>query len=521
MKKYLNFLIYFLAFTLVGIGCGKSTSDPVLEDTPGVEDPSKKLSNIVLEQGNNVYGHVVDTDYNPIPDVVVSDGYSVVKTNAKGEYQFKKNSKATFVYYSTPAGYEVNVATGRNMALFYATLSSSDAPQKHDFILKKLTTNESKFYLYAIGDPQVANSNEVDRFNNETMADIKEQLATSSLPAYGISLGDIVADQPSLFNTMKTALGSSSMKVFTTIGNHDKTGGNATTPRNSTTFETQYGPLNYSFNRGDVHFVCMDNVVFSNNSSYSLGFSNEQLDWLEKDLSFVPKDKLLILYYHMPIRGTNFSTRSRLFNLIKDFKEVHLMAGHTHYNENYIHNVSGKEIYEHVHAAACGAWWKSTINGDGTPNGYAIYEIDGTTVKNWIYKPTKLPSTFQIRLHKGNASYGGTYGFYSYNEPENRLIANVWNADPEWKIEVYVGNQKLGNMTLKTALNKDAWSLGYHLGVLNRNPDNYTTATKHLYVFDLPDNTAYNSVKVVATDRFGRTYEQSTLTTDLQAAISY
>src|SRR5690606_16847637 len=146
---------------------------------------------------------------------------------------------------------------------------------------------------------------------------------------------------PSLFNTMKTAMGSLDMRVFTTIGNHDKTGGNSTTARNSSSFENHYGPLNYSFNRGEVHFVCLDNVVFTNNRGYDMRFSEQQIDWLEIDLSMVPKDKMLIVYYHMPIRGTNFSTRSRLFNLIKDFKEVHLMAGHTHYNENYLHQVDG------------------------------------------------------------------------------------------------------------------------------------------------------------------------------------
>ena len=41
------------------------------------------------------------------------------------------------------------------------------------------------------------------------------------------------------------------------------------------------------------------------------------------------------------------------------------MSLHTHYAENNTYD----SHYEHVHGAACGAWWHSTINTDGTPNG--------------------------------------------------------------------------------------------------------------------------------------------------------
>ena len=118
-------------------------------------------------------------------------------------------------------------------------------------------------------------------------------------------------------------------------------------------------------------------------------------------------------------------------------------------------------------------------------------------------------------------NFGGAYGYFNYGQVENTLVANVWNADPNWKIEVFMDGQKLGDMKLSTAqpLNQDAWSKGYHLGVLNRNPTNYSTATKHLYTFkvDNPNNT----LKVIATDRFGKTFEQSQIVTNLSSAMGY
>lgn len=517
-----NFLIKQLLFIAMFVGllcssCSKNDDDFI--DNTVITEPIKQLPKINVLPENDVYGYVLDEEWEPIEGVVVSDGFNLVTTNAKGEYQFKKSNKARFVYYSTPSDYRVNTSNDRNMALFYQPLNNSTVPQQHNFFLSKLKNKEEQFLVYAIGDPQVANDAEVVRFKEETIEDIKQELAKSKLPVYGISLGDVVADKPNLFNTMKTVLGSTTMPVFTTIGNHDKTGGSPAIPRNSLSFESSFGPLDFSFNRGNVHFVVLDNVVFKNDTDYSLGFSKEQLDWLEKDLSFVSKDKLLIISYHMPIRNSSFATRSRLFDIIKDFKNIHFFAGHTHYNENYIHKVNGIEIYEHVHAATCGAWWKSTINGDGTPNGYGVYEIDGTSVKNWYYKPTKLAKEYQLRLHWGDAKFGGQYGVYTYGKTSKTLIANVWNADPSWKVEVFMNDKKLGDMVLNSSLNTDAWSLGYHLGVLNRNAANYTTTTKHLYTFEVtsPDNT----LKVVATDRFGKVYTQNIITANLDDAKSY
>lgn len=489
----------------------------------GPNDPredEETLPPVELVNGNDVYGYILDEEKKPVEGVMVSDGFSVVKTDNKGVYQFKKNTKAKFVHYSTPALYEIEVeAQGRKIPLFYQTLDVKAGAQQKNFSLKKRATVEKDFVVFGIGDPQVSNNADVDRFIGETISDMTAELSKITKPVLGLSLGDVVADNAGLLSTMKTRLGSMSMPVFTTIGNHDKFASGSL--KTSDVFERVYGPTDYSFSMGDVHFVCLDNVVFSDNSSYSMGISQDQVNWLEKNLSHVSKDKMLIVYYHMPLRGTNFSTRTKFFDLIKGFKEVHLFSGHTHYTENYIHQVSGKEIYEHVHAATCGAWWRSTINGDGTPNGYMIYQVEGAKIKDWIYKPTKLSENFQLRLHWGNASFGGQHGYFSYGQSSSTLIANVWNADPKWKVEVHMDGQKLGDMTLRTSspLNQDAWSKGYHIGVLNRNPANYSTTTKHLYTFDVNNPNA--TLKVVATDRFGRTYEQSEIVSAFSSAISY
>lgn len=50
---------------------------------------------------------------------------------------------------------------------------------------------ENEFNLFCVADPQCQNTTNIARFNNETVPDIAAQVAASTLPCYGITLGDI------------------------------------------------------------------------------------------------------------------------------------------------------------------------------------------------------------------------------------------------------------------------------------------------------------------------------------------
>ncbi|RIJ50511.1 hypothetical protein D1614_00820 [Maribellus luteus] len=501
--------LWVLAF--VFWSCGESAT--------GIpEDPEPPETEITPAAGMDLYGLITDDAGNPVSNVVVSDGYSCTLTDSDGIYQMKKNAAAQFVYYSTPEEFAVNTSgESGNMASFYSEIGTG---KRFDFELKRLVSAESGFALICVGDPQVTNMDEFNRFKTETMEDIKMQVGAESSPCYGLLMGDVVGDKPAFFNQMKILAGSSPMPVFTTIGNHDKVAGvDKNLPRTAEAFSKVFGPLNYSFNRGEVHFVCLDNIIFENASDYSGGFTDQQMEWLKKDLSYVPKSKMVIVYYHIPIRGaSSIKNRAKLFEAVKGFAEVHLMCGHTHYSENYIHT-SSDNIYEHVHAAACGSWWRSTINGDGTPNGYAVYRVNGNTISDWFYKPTRMTADFQIRLHKGDVAFGGQYGYYSFNQSENAIVANVWNADSNWKVEAYEDGVKVADLEPLSKSLKDAWSLGYHIGVLNRNPDNYSPACKHLYLYQPQNSNA--SIEIRATDGFGNVYKQDQIVSGFETAQTY
>jgi hypothetical protein len=429
----------------------------------------------------------------------------------------KRNEKATFVFYSTPADCNIVTASAKvKMASFYAKLNERE---RYDFRLVPNIDIENRFSLFCVADPQVSSVNEIVRLNNETISDIKEFQLTLSTPCYGLILGDVTGDQPWLNEQVKGLFGSINMPFFAAIGNHDEmTTSFSENLKTSDDFSKTFGPVNYSFNRGQVHFICLDNVISNNSTSYSCGFTDEQIEWLKQDLSYVDKGKLIICYYHIPLSNSdNMVNKQKFLETFKGFAEVHFMCGHTHYNENAL--ISTPILaYEHIHAAACGAWWKSIINGDGTPNGYAVYEINGSTLTNWFYKPTNKSKNFQMRLYNGDVLYGGRYGYYSFNKGKNTIVVNVWNYDEKWRIEAFEDGVKVAD--LKPLSNsKDYWAIGYHFGVLNHSTIDFSPSCKHIFLHNKINPDA--NLEIRATDRFGTTYMQNELVKDLSTGLYY
>lgn len=425
------------------------------------------------------------------------------------QWGFFPSADARFVFYSVPSAYKASSTK------FYQKLSATT--ERYDFSLTPLASAENSFYLLALADPQVRNNAQLQRFQQETLPDIEGTLSTLDKPVYGICLGDIADEgHPEMESVMRKQMQWSQMPMFPCIGNHDKVKQtDATLPRTTTDYEREFGPLNYSFNRGRVHFVSMDDLVFQNGTDYVAGFSDAQVAWLRSDLQYVPKDWMVILYYHIPLRNdASIANRDAILSLLDGYAEVHLMCGHTHYNRNYA-ITDPISVEERIHGAGGGAWWNSKICGDGTPNGYAIYQITGNSITNLWYKSTGYDRAFQLRLFHGNATFEGQYGRYGYELPADYIVANVWNADPLWKISVYEDGVYSGDMTA-AAFHKDAWAAAYLLGELNKNPEYYNPYCSHDFVYHLKNPRA--AVRVEARDEFGNVYTQEQFTTDLSEA---
>ena len=548
---------------------------PKPEEPDEPEDTQVKINGTVIQEGNDLAGLIEDKGSGKgIPGVIITDGYNCTKTDENGVYQFKSNALTRFIYYTTPADYKVEAPTSPSLPVFYKAVKPNGELLRTDFTLEKLSGGkETNWTFIGIGDPQCATSSNASRYNSETIPDIKKTTAGKS-SVYAMTLGDIVFDSTDMWPTMRASMsavhnGTSYIIFFQTIGNHDHdslqpdTSDNLMDDYNATsTFGKYYGPVNYSFDRGDVHVVSMDDIMVTEQKSssksngktwsYSGGFTQAQIDWLKQDIALVDNkaEKMIFICCHIPFKNSSANHYPDVLKLMDEFKEAHLMIGHTHYTQNYIYTNThkgkgGLPLYEHIHGSACGAWWtkscSSTVSGE--PSGYTVYDIEGAHIKDWFFKGTNKDKDFQLRVFDGNEIYYssgypinwytasqkvGTYSFVVKGNSalKNCFVAQVFNDDDSnWSVALYkkstgakIGEfKRLANGTCSNA----AMSAHYY-NKKGKTSDSYRswTASHYWYYKPASGNPATESDwEVVATQtipggKVSHTFKCSTLTAE-------
>jgi len=303
---------------------------------------------------------------------------------------------------------------------------------------------------------------------------------------HGITVGDIVWDEHKLYPEYDKAVEQMGIPFFQCLGNHDMDYTNAGDETSDATFKQYYGPTYYSFNRGQVHYVVMDNVRYLGKDRLYDGYiSQNQLDWLKKNLEFVPKEKLIVLCLHIPVHNA-VKNNTDLYAILGD-RNVHIMSGHTH----YLRNVVKRNIFEHNHGTVCGAWWTGPICEDGTPNGYGIYKVKGTSLE-WHYQSTGMQADHQLKI-------------FLQNEGDNKkAVVNIWNYDPEWKTEYWIDEIHKGALVQTTGM--DPLAKTTLSGPELPKPRGFAEPknTDHLFTSMIPADA--KQIRVVATDRFGKKY---------------
>ncbi len=516
---------------------------------PQVVDTVKKAKPVV-KMDFNISGTLRDTEGRGVAGVIVSDGYHCVKTDSLGRYKMKRDSLARFIYYSVPADCEVPIhsATDRT-AYFYQAVSSKK--KVYNFTLTRLPGGkETSYKMIVIGDPQVTNAyspyyaspddnpikkSDVERFTTQTMVDIKQTIKSlpNGTPVYGLSMGDDVqyygGYNAQLEKQIRQSLGSSDMRLFSVIGNHDQDG-KALYKRK---WEENFGPTDYSFDRGDEHYVCINNCFFYRGMAYySPGELRErQMRWLKQDLALTPKSKKVILCYHIPFtfgnspfgkakpvgieseKGHFTSSRlSQLLALLRQFEGGYeLFCGHTHFACNHEIKYEGEDVMEHCHAAACGNIWQSNINICGTPNGYYVYSFVGTRISDCYYKGTFWDKTKQMTIFRAQTDFNGEKYADDWNlsKDKNVLIANVFNATRHWRV-VAVEDGKEYPMRRISSKGQDAFAAGYHhkysesVSYRFVSKGNTYLLMNHLYYYTPKNPKARITIK--AQDPYGHTF---------------
>ena len=524
MKQLKRYLIWLSAAILVVAACGKEPAGG--EETPIVPDTPSSSS-------LTISGKVVDTEGKPFVGAVISDGTTVVATDENGCFKFDKDRYASFIQCSIPADAVITCGGTYNLPECHYQ-KVANGKKVYDFTYKRQPV-ETQWRLLGVGDVQVSSENHIERFRKETLADIRALLnTTEKLPTYAITLGDNVSNKWDLFDALSKVMGTCPVPLFSTIGNHDHeyvTGGQSDALARKK-YEATYGPSSYSFNRGDCHIVSMDDVdhLASGSSNYGSGFEKWQYEWLKKDLSFVSKDKRIILCVHIPIvRG--FSPKhegvgyyNELFELLSQFKEAMIVSGHTHnINTAYNKTVNGKVISDYTLGAACGAWWTGTICVWGEPNGYDVFEFNGTELKNEYYKGTMLPMESQMWMMRStdfpsftNSDMSTTFSFPAV--ADDIIYVHAYNSR-NWKFTLY--EDGVATSTAPTSMSAyNMWAKTYFLNRGKIDSNNYTGKSGNMKQFRLKNKDA-KDIKVTAEDNYGHTFTVSKFMTMENEPLNY
>lgn len=277
MKRYI-FIIAALT-ALIFSGCSNDDDRPV--KTP-------------IDPLTDIYGVVTDNQGNRLQGIVVSDGYTCTATDENGVYQLTAGEFSYHVYLSIPAAYEVPVSEG--LPCFWQKLT--EGRKRYDFTLTRCRRCRKRVQPLLRGRPPVPEHDQHRTFQQRNGARHRRTGRASALPSYGITLGDIGWNTENtdytndVFPLMKKAMQMDKvgLPLFQVMGNHDNkviavskndytVAHDIAAQRN---FEYIFGPVNYSFDRGNVHIVAMDNIIFPSHKDYSLGFRDDQVEWLRQ-----------------------------------------------------------------------------------------------------------------------------------------------------------------------------------------------------------------------------------------------
>lgn len=500
-----------------------------------------------------------------VAGVPVSDGISIVVTDSLGRYSITGEMPYGTIFYTLPGGYEPETEDNGFQPKIFAHVDG-DQDSTHDFALSRVD-NDSHLMVVGADSHLARRLGDLEQFDSLFVGPVKELVAANpGRKIYSTILGDLSWDQfwvrneyglPEFVTTM-TETGYPLM-LFPVIGNHDNdpriSAGDATDLLSSEPYRRTIAPSFYSFNLGKVHYVVLDDVVYRNdctegrsykrgvagNRNYERRYTDDQLDWLRRDLALVAdKTAPLVIMFHVPawrlnLSDTTFATRPNLADgssealaeIVKDFDKVTLLSGHTHYNY-HAHPEAYPNIRENNVAAICATWWWTGhlsdrhICVDGSPGGFALYDIDGKNVVS-EYIGTDCAANNRFRVYDMNT----VRDFYRTDEAaramlevarnrtdyatiaDNTVYVNVFDYDTDWRIEIFEGDRPLA--VRRIVAEDPLHTLAYDLPnfALSGGVPGVFASTPTSHIFEAVTDRADSPVTVRVTDGRGRTFTET------------
>lgn len=472
-----------------------------------------KISGIVyLDENQNL---TMDSNEKGMPSVLVSNGRDVAKTNGKGEWKLD-NDKDDMVFIIQPSGYLVPP----NQSMLPQHFINVAGEKSVNFPLWKGEAN-NEFEALFFGDTQARGLTEV----NYVTHDVVEECIGSEAK-FGIALGDIVADDPELFDEIAASIGQIGIPWYYVFGNHDHNKEANANDGAEDTFAENFGPSTYAYEFGEVSFIALNDVYYKEGGGYKGFFTDDQLKFVANYLEHVPQEKLVVLMMHIPIVGCE--NRKDMFRILEKRSHTLSIAGHTHelahlfVDEKY--GWKGSRPHHHfINGTVCGSWWcggkdelgipHATMN-DGAPNGYATIKFTGNTY-NIQYKASRKPANYQMNIYIPDDISAETMD-------TTNVLVNVFNGSEKSMVEMQIDHSgnwlSLSQTEERDPANMILYEQGLYLeATINEKPldevfgwkmDKPSKST-HFWTSKLPPGLSQGThvVTIKTTDMFGNRYK--------------
>ena len=424
----------------------------------------------VFEDGNDNGRR--DPGERGLPGIRISDGERIVRSGTDGRYAGSGFESGRTVFAIKPAGYRF-AARGNGLPDFWRdqqpATGPARAPRCGDFALRREThpprRSEHGLKVVVFGDPQPKSAADVDYYERDIVESVMRDSAFAmdhGVPSFdfragagdlGLSLGDIVNDDLSLYPAMTAATTRLGVPWLHVAGNHDLDFDAARDEDSLRTFRRHFGPDTYAWEEDEATFIVLDDVVYrpGQKPAYVGGLREGQFAFLAAYLPTLPKDRLLVVSAHIPFFDTapsgapetfRATDRSRLFGLLREFPHVLLLSAHSHAQRHVLHRAAdgwhgATPLHEYNVGAACGAYWSGAQDAegipdatmaDGTPNGYATLLVRAGGQYALAWHPARDANDTQIALHAPRVLRQGAY-------PAFAVYANVFMGREDTRVD--------------------------------------------------------------------------------------
>lgn len=387
-----------------------------------------------------------------ISGVRISNGESVVRSDEQGYYELSVAPTGE-LFVIKPSGYAVphnahnlpqhyywHLPTGLPATDVPGVAASGSLPKEVNFALVQQKENDS-FQVLLFGDPQARGLKEVNYISHDI---VEECIGTDA--AFGITLGDIVADDPALFTEVSQSIAQIGIPWYYVFGNHDHNRDVTEDDDRDGTFKRVFGPSTYAFEYGQAVFVVVRDIHYAEDGKYTSSFTDRQLAFVGNYLDEIPKDKLVVLIQHAPLIRTQ--GREAMYRILEHFPHSLSISGHTHtMNHVFVDEEMGWQganpHHHFINATVSGSWWcglkdetgipHATMN-DGAPNGYTFLNVSGSDYA-LRFKAARRPADYQMNIYLADDIPADKLA-------DSEVVVNVFSGSQRSTVEMRVSGQQ-------------------------------------------------------------------------------